>query len=71
MINLEKVFRDAGFMLWPNVFCSMLRIPDYPLSSKFGYTIITRTSRIAALGNLRIFEYRDRIVVLSVNSTLV
>ena len=38
-INLDKVFHDAGFMLWPNTFSFILRIADHALSSGFGYTI--------------------------------
>ena len=46
-------------MLWPNAFCSLLRIPDYPLSSGFGYTIPTRRKKgVGSLGNLLIFDYR-------------
>ena len=41
-LNLDKVFRDAGFMLWPNAFSFVLRIADHASSSGFGYTIPSR-----------------------------
>ena len=58
-INLDKVFRDAGFILWPLAFSFMLRIADYPSSSGFGYVIPTRGKKGAgALGMLLDFDCR-------------
>ena len=58
-INLDKVFRDAGFNLWPNTFYSLLMISDYPSSSGFGYAIPTRAEKgVGSLVNLRKFDYR-------------
>jgi hypothetical protein len=52
---------DTGFTLWPNAFCSELRIADYPSSGGFGYAIPTRgkggRGRAGTLGQLRKFEY--------------
>ena len=57
-INLDEVFRDAGFKLWPNVFHSLLMISDYPSSSGFGYAIPTRREKgVGSLVNLRKFDY--------------
>ena len=58
-INLDKVFRDAGFTLWPNAFCFLLRIADYPSSSGFAYVIPTRGKKgVGALEMLREFDCR-------------
>ena len=58
-INLDQVFRDAGFTLWPNAFCFLLRIDDYPSSSGFGYVIPTRGKKgVGALKMLREFDCR-------------
>ena len=61
-INLDKVFHDAGFMLWPktpNILHSILRIADYPSSSGFGYAIPSRgKDGVGSLRKLRQFEYR-------------
>ena len=58
-IILDKVFRDAGFTLWPNVAFSSLKIADYPSSSGFGYAIPTRRKGdgVGSLALLREFEY--------------
>ena len=70
-INLDKVFRDAGFSLWPYACWSTLRIPEYPSSSGFGYAIPSRGSvGVGSLADLRDFQHHVRIV-LSVYSTLV
>ena len=70
-IILDKVFRDAGFTLWPHVHFSILRIADYPSSSGFGYAIPSRGKEgVGALRKLRQFEYTVGSFYLS-NSTLV
>jgi hypothetical protein len=70
-INLDKVFRDAGLMLWPHFFYFMLKISEYPSSSGFGYIIPTRGNvGIGSLEALREFQYHV-CIVLSVYSTLV
>ena len=70
-INLDKVFRDAGFTLWPHVIYFMLRISEYPLSSGFGYALPSRGNLgVGSLAKLREFQYHV-CKVLSVYSTLV
>ena len=57
-INLDKVFRDAGFTLWPNALFSILRIADYPSSGGFGYAIPTRGKEgVGSLKKLRQYNY--------------
>ena len=57
-INLDKVFSDAGFTLWPHAFHSMLRISEYPSSSGFGYAIPTRVKdEVGSVADLREFQY--------------
>ena len=69
-INLDKVFRDAGFSLWPYAFWSKLRISEYPSSSGFGYAIPSRGNvGLGSLAKLCEFQYHV-CVVLSVFSTL-
>ena len=70
-INLDKVFRDAGFTLWPHIFYFLLRVAEYPSSSGFGYVIPTRGNvGVGSLEDLREFEYHV-CTVLFVYSTLV
>ena len=70
-INLNEVFRDAGFTFWPNAFCSMLRIADYPSSSGFGYAIPTRGKEgVGSLKKLRQFEYHVCCFICLFNSCL-
>ena len=57
-INLDKVFRDAGIMLWSNAYHCVLRIPDHASSSGFGYVIPTRIKgAVGSLSMLREFNY--------------
>ena len=74
-INLDKVFRDAGFMLWPktpNVLHSILRVADYPSSSGFGYAIPSRgKDGVGSLKKLRQFEYRVCISICLFNPFLI
>ena len=71
-INLDKVFRDAGFTLWPNALFFVLRIADYPLSSGFGYAIPTRgKDGVGALEMLREFEYHVCSFIGLFNSCLI
>ena len=70
-IILDKVFRDAGFTLWPHVHFSILRIADYSSSSGFGYANPSRGNEgVGSLRKLRQFEYTVSSFYLS-NSTLV
>ena len=70
-INVDKVFRDAGFTLWPHACCSLLKISEYPSSSGFGYAIPTRGNvGVGSVGKLRQFQYHV-CIVLFVYSTLV
>ena len=69
-INLDKVFRDAGFTLWPHSHFSILRIADYPSSSGFGYAIPSRGKEgVGSLKKIRQFEYT--VCSLFVYSTIV
>ena len=62
-INLDKVFRDAEFSLWPYALWSILRISEYPSSSGFGYAIPTRGKKgVGSLAELREFQYNVCIV---------
>jgi hypothetical protein len=64
-INLDKVFRDAGFTLWPHAFWSTLRISEYPTLSGFGYAIPTRgNAGVGSLEELREFQYHVCIVFI-------
>ena len=57
-INLNKVFRDVGIILWPNAYCCTLRIPDHPSSSGFCYVIPIRVKgAVGSLAMLREFNY--------------
>ena len=73
-INLNKVFRDAGFTLWPHAFCSMLRVFENPSSSGFGYVIPTRGNVGVGPGSLKMlreFQYHVCIVLTVYSTTLV
>jgi hypothetical protein len=71
-INLDKVFRDAGFTLWPHAIVSILRIADYPSSSGFGYAIPSRGKEgVGSLRDLRRFEYRVCIFICLFNPCLI
>ena len=60
--NLDGLFRDGGFALWPNVFGCTLKTPDGATASPsgFGYAIPSRTdpNLIGTVGRLRRFDYR-------------
>jgi len=65
-MNLDHLFRDAGYFLWPNAFNSTLESPGlaFPLSSGFGYAVSTRSQMapdsIGTVGRLQRFEYKAR-----------
>ncbi|KAF8806766.1 hypothetical protein BYT27DRAFT_7100370 [Phlegmacium glaucopus] len=64
-MDLDQVFRDAGFTLWPHAFFSILKAPgsEFPLSSGFGYAVSSRQmeapNSIGTVGRLRSFEYNN------------
>ena len=64
--DLDHVFRDAGYSLWPYAFSSILKSPGlaFPLSSGFGYAVSARShmapDSIGTAGRLRRFEYMAR-----------
>ncbi|KAG5638071.1 hypothetical protein H0H81_002039, partial [Sphagnurus paluster] len=61
--DLDEVFREAGFTLWPHQFCAVVKTPDltYPISNGFGYASPGRTdlNRIGNVGMLRRFDYTN------------
>ena len=58
-INLNKVFRDAGFILWPLAFSFLHVVADYPSSSGFGHALPSRGEKdVGGLGMLREFDCR-------------
>ena len=68
-INLDKLFRDAGIMLWSNAYHCTLKIPDHASSSGFGYVIPTRIKgAVGSLAMLREFDYTVCSLVFYSNS---
>ena len=67
--DLYRVFRDAGFTLWPNAFCSTLKTPGliFPLSSGFGYATssrrLTPENGPGTVGRLRRYDYSVRGII--------
>jgi hypothetical protein len=63
-LDLDRVFSDRGYILWPNAFLSTLGSPGrtYPLSSGFGYAtpsrgIVHEVSDLGTAHRLMQFDY--------------
>ena len=69
--DLDQVFRDAGYILWPWRFCSTLVTPGktIPLSSGFGYATPTRgiSNEKSIAGTIKHLQHFDYIVSSLIN----
>ena len=67
--DLDEVFRDRGFTLWPNAFYSTLSSPGltYPLSSGFSYATPSRgiIGGVGTVQRLCRFDYLVRLLLIS------